>query len=70
MSKFKEDIIEAKERMEAWWDHEIIDRPYIGFWVPKEGKKIPKENPEKNQGAGKSIVMDLFDRPESLDHFY
>jgi len=42
LNKLKEDIIEAKERMEAWWDHEIIDRPCIGFWVPKEGKKIPK----------------------------
>jgi len=25
MSRFKEDIEEAKERMKAWWDHEIIN---------------------------------------------
>ena len=25
MSRFKEDISEAKERMKAWWDHEFID---------------------------------------------
>jgi len=33
----KEDMIEAKERMEAWWDHEIIDRPVISYYVPKKG---------------------------------
>jgi 5-methyltetrahydrofolate--homocysteine methyltransferase len=27
----KEDINEAKERMKAWWDHEIIDRPVIAY---------------------------------------
>jgi hypothetical protein len=25
--EFKEDFKEAKERIMAWWDHEIIDRP-------------------------------------------
>ncbi|MFX0101373.1 MAG: hypothetical protein ACFFCS_17495 [Candidatus Hodarchaeota archaeon] len=31
---FKEDIQEAKERMAAWWDHEIIDRPVISYFLP------------------------------------
>ncbi len=33
---------EAKERLKAWWDHEIIDRPLIGYWAPKLGYKIPE----------------------------
>jgi hypothetical protein len=28
---FKEDLEEAKERMAAWWDYEIIDRPVISY---------------------------------------
>jgi 5-methyltetrahydrofolate--homocysteine methyltransferase len=32
----KEDIKEAKERMNAWWDHEIIDRPTISYYIPKK----------------------------------
>jgi hypothetical protein len=36
--EFKEDIEEAKERLCAWWDHEIIDRPTISYYVPKRGK--------------------------------
>lgn len=30
----KEDVQEAKERMSAWWDREIIDRPVISFYHP------------------------------------
>jgi len=32
MSIYKEDINEAKERLKAWWDHEIIDRPCIAYY--------------------------------------
>jgi 5-methyltetrahydrofolate--homocysteine methyltransferase len=38
--EYKEDIAEAKERMNAWWDHEIIDRPVLSYYYPKKrGKK-------------------------------
>ncbi len=37
--EYKEDIAEAKERMSAWWDHEIIDRPVIGYYHPKQKGK-------------------------------
>jgi len=33
----KEDLEEAKERMVAWWDHEIIDRPTISYAIPQSG---------------------------------
>ena len=41
MSRFKEDIEEAKERMKAWWDHEIIDRPCISYYYPRLGEDFP-----------------------------
>ncbi len=31
----KEDIDQAKERLRAWWDHEVVDRPCIGFYYPR-----------------------------------
>jgi 5-methyltetrahydrofolate--homocysteine methyltransferase len=32
---FKEDMLEAKERLKAWWDHEILDRPCMSYYSPK-----------------------------------
>ena len=37
---FKDDIEEAKRRMDAWWDHEIIDRPVISYYYPKKRGKL------------------------------
>jgi hypothetical protein len=31
----KADAKDAKERMKAWWDHEILDRPVIGYTYRK-----------------------------------
>jgi len=33
--ELKEDLDKAKERMKAWWDHELIDRPVISYYYPK-----------------------------------
>ena len=41
MSMFKEDIEEAKERLKAWWDHELIDRPCILYIYPKPDISFP-----------------------------
>ncbi len=38
--EYKEDITEAKERMIAWWDHEIVDRPVISYYYPKKRGKL------------------------------
>ncbi|HUW91101.1 MAG TPA: hypothetical protein VMV43_11370 [Candidatus Nanopelagicaceae bacterium] len=38
--EYKEDIVEAKERMNAWWDHEIIDRPVLSYYYPKKRGKL------------------------------
>jgi len=38
--EYKEDIDKAKERMNAWWDHEIIDRPVLSYYYPKKRGKL------------------------------
>ena len=40
MVVLKEDIDEAKNRLEAWWDHEIIDRPVISYYAPSSEVSI------------------------------
>ncbi len=39
MSRYKEDLIEAKDRLSAWWDHELIDRPCLSYWYFREDQK-------------------------------
>ncbi|GAG07493.1 unnamed protein product, partial [marine sediment metagenome] len=44
-------------------------------WVPGAGKDLTCSDTwmpvyKKIQAAGKNVVMDLFERPESLTHFY
>ena len=43
MSSYKEDIKEAKERWNAWWDHELIDRPCLSYWAPRPMQKLSFE---------------------------
>jgi hypothetical protein len=38
--EYKEDITEAKERMNSWWDHEIVDRPVLSYYFPKKRGKL------------------------------
>ena len=38
--EYKGDIVEAKERMSAWWNHEIIDRPVFSYYFPKKRGKM------------------------------
>jgi 5-methyltetrahydrofolate--homocysteine methyltransferase len=33
---FKEDVDMAKQRLDAWWDHEMLDRPAIGYYCPRQ----------------------------------
>ncbi len=40
MDTLKEDIDDAKNRLEAWWDHEIIDHPVISYYYPRNGGSI------------------------------
>ncbi len=38
--EYKEDIDEAKERMSAWWDREIIDRLVLVIIFLKKGENL------------------------------
>jgi hypothetical protein len=38
---YKPDWDQAKERMLAWWDHEIIDRACVAVHAPKRGSDMP-----------------------------
>ena len=40
---YKPDWEETKERLKAWWAHEVIDRCAIQVYAPKEG--LPSEEP-------------------------
>jgi len=40
MSKYKEDVEEVKERLKAWWDHEVLDRPCIQYYYPRSDMKF------------------------------
>jgi 5-methyltetrahydrofolate--homocysteine methyltransferase len=44
MTLFKEDIKEAKERLTAWWDHELVDRPCIAYYCLRKGGNMSPEN--------------------------
>ncbi|MBD3197316.1 MAG: hypothetical protein GF317_19835 [Candidatus Lokiarchaeota archaeon] len=72
MSIYKEDIEEAKERLAAWWDHEIIDRPCISYFLPKSN--IPFKGVwdlwylAKNWDDIEGCLDDFEDKAESL-HF-
>ena len=37
---YKEDNQEAKERLDAWWDGEILDRPVISYLIPRKRGKL------------------------------
>ncbi len=36
MNRYKDDWPQARQRMEAWWQREIIDRPCLQILVPKD----------------------------------
>ncbi|MHA1914374.1 MAG: hypothetical protein ACW97V_08415, partial [Promethearchaeota archaeon] len=42
MDVLKEDIEDAKNRLDAWWDHEIIDRPVISYYYPQNEDSIAR----------------------------
>ncbi|MBM3211902.1 hypothetical protein FJZ33_06775 [Candidatus Poribacteria bacterium] len=42
---YKPDFDEARAHWEAFWNHEIIDRPCLAVVAPKEGVKIPPGSP-------------------------
>ncbi|MHA1728933.1 MAG: hypothetical protein ACTSWY_09395 [Promethearchaeota archaeon] len=38
----KEDVEEAKERMCAWWNHDVVDRPVVSYYHPLPRGSFPR----------------------------
>lgn len=46
---YKEDWDKAKERLEALWEREVIDRCCVAAWAPREGCVCPAEDPPESE---------------------
>ena len=45
MLEFKPDFAESKQRIEAFWERELIDRPVVQFWLQKPAdEQLPLPN--------------------------
>lgn len=47
MTRFKPDIEKAKERVEAWWNNEIVDRAVVQVTAPRNNA-VPYTGPDTN----------------------
>jgi len=76
MDVLKEDISEAKNRLEAWWDHEIIDRPVISYYFPRNEDSIAglidliffNFKLAKNPDAIDEVITDFEQRVKNLTY--
>ncbi|MHA1932845.1 MAG: hypothetical protein ACW96X_09915 [Promethearchaeota archaeon] len=74
MDALKEDIDDAKNRLGAWWDHEIIDRPVISYYWPRNNASIAglidliffNFKLAKNPDAIDEIITDFEERVKNL----
>jgi hypothetical protein len=59
MTIYKQDVEISKQRVDAWWNHEIIDRPVIQIKVPPmQDSKNDAIVPEMNPQAAEDWFMD------------
>jgi 5-methyltetrahydrofolate--homocysteine methyltransferase len=59
MTVYKEDVEAAKRRVEAWWNHEIIDRAVLQVRAPKKTPVVQEEISTKmNSEAVEAWFMD------------
>ncbi|MFX0041562.1 MAG: hypothetical protein ACFE8L_01505 [Candidatus Hodarchaeota archaeon] len=65
--ELKPDIKEAKERLDAWWDHEILDRPIISYYIPKKGRIAAGYNDARCQDWTLALNYDTIE--EALNGF-
>lgn len=56
MNIYKEDIEECQRRVEAWWNHEIIDRVVVQVRAPLHAPKTKQDLPEMSP----EVVEDWF----------
>ncbi len=59
----------SKDRLKAWWDHEIIDRPCIGYYYPRDKFKgfFDFWYLAKNPDDVKGFLDDFEEKSQSLN---
>ena len=62
--EYKSDAEQSRQRMAAWWEHEIIDRPTIQVTAPKAN---PKPLPNKQHASLRERWMDIDYQVECAD---
>jgi hypothetical protein len=67
---YKPDWEQAKKRLLAWWDHEIIDRACIAVHAPKKDSKMPPF-PDLQHGPWPGGLEDVaIDDHETIEHWW
>ena len=59
-NRYKRDIEESKRRVEAWWNHEIVDRAVIQVTAPRENARA---------GSASSVTAREGDQEALRRHF-
>ncbi len=77
---WKEDLTDAKERLKAWWDHEIRDRPCVQYYCPRPDVPVRMWNhwflaqkPDAFEGAiddFEKAGSTIFWGAECIPHFF
>ena len=62
--EYKPDAEQSRQRMAAWWEHQIIDRPTIQVTAPKAN---PKPLPNKQHASLRERWMDIDYQVECAD---
>lgn len=65
MHIFKEDTEGATRRVEAWWNHEILDRAVVRVTAPRE-RTVERSKPEPQQNTNSDVIEKSFTDPEKV----
>ena len=65
-SRYKCDIEESKRRVEAWWNHEIIDRVVIQVTVPRETARAGSAPSGAAREGDQEVLRRYFTDPQTV----
>jgi hypothetical protein len=63
---YKGDVAESKRRVEAWWNHEIIDRAVIQVTAPRDPVRLETGQPGDTQEKDAEALRRYFTDPEEV----
>jgi hypothetical protein len=61
---YKDDIEASKRRVEAWWNHEIVDRVVVQVTAPREPARAESALPDIEQERDQEALRRYFTDPE------